>query len=143
MLLAGTGGVLLISGIGGESVADVLKGSFGKLKFDPKAGLKKSDTERLEQQGTTAEGEGSPAPSPTSFSSATFAPSPQSLSRHPLHPTKYQQAQGIAAILLHEGIRNPTKRQIEDARKRYERETGVRQFEGDGAQEFIGGLPVV
>ena len=35
MLLAGSGAVLLVSGIGGEPIGKVLQGSFGKLKFKP------------------------------------------------------------------------------------------------------------
>lgn len=65
LLMAGTGAVLLVSGIGGEPIGKVLQGQFGDIK-----GTK--------QQQAALETEG--AGSAQSLSSATFAPSPASLS---------------------------------------------------------------
>jgi len=158
LLLAGTGAVLLVSGIGGKSIGDVLKGQFGNLDVkNPNIG---SEHEQSQVAGAAAgtgggsvggtgpasvPGGGASAPSPTTFSHATFAPSPTSFINPRHRPTKQQQARSIAMILASEGIFHPTRAQLIAARKKYENETGVKQFGtvGEGAEEFVGGLPVV
>lgn len=149
MLLAGTGAVLLVSGIGGQPLSEVLKGSFGKLQTNPEAGSegagqKSAANQEEGQQQFVSDEEGAAAPQ--TFSSATVAPSPTSFSTRKA-PTKRQQAQAIARILLSEGITHPTAHQLQLARAKYERETGVGQFAsagaGAGATEFDQGLPVI
>lgn len=91
MLLAASGAVLLVSGLGGKSIGDVLKGEFGKLEVkNPNIGSK-TESEKGEhgpETGaaalTTAGGEfGSlPAAFQTVPSQSTFAPSPVNLNRH-------------------------------------------------------------
>jgi hypothetical protein len=68
MLLAGTGAVLLVSGVGGKSIADILKGSFGKLEVkNPNIG----SGQEPGQEQTSLTG-GSFGASPVSFSQATI-----------------------------------------------------------------------
>jgi hypothetical protein len=79
MLLAGTGAVLLVSGLGGKSIGDVLKGSFGQLEVkNPNIGSQSTGAGAV----TTATGGGLFEPSPVSFSTATVAPPPPSIGRH-------------------------------------------------------------
>jgi len=66
LLMAGTGAVLLVSGIGGESIGKVLQGEFGDIKGTRQAALEGAE------QGQ--------AQSAQMLSSSTFAPSPASLS---------------------------------------------------------------
>jgi hypothetical protein len=143
LLMAGTGAVLLVSGISGEPLGEVLKGQFGDITGKQQA-AEAADTEAsgggasVENVSDTENG----APgSGVATSPSTFASSPTSFSKEA--PTKQQQAQGIAAILLREGITNPTNRQIELARIKYEQQSGVQQFEGGQTQEFSHGLPLV
>jgi hypothetical protein len=149
LLMAGTGAVLLVSGIGGEPLGEVLKGNFGDVtgKEQAKAAADTVGAGTLENTSdATGEGEGGGLPSAQSAPSpSTFAPSPGSLGLSKHAPTKAEQSRGIAAILLAHGFTHPTNAQIEWARREYERKTGVRQFElaGAGAQEFEGGLPLV
>jgi hypothetical protein len=152
LLMAGTGAVLLVSGIGGEPLGAVLKGNFGDV-----TGKKQEEEKRAEaaavNAGTlenasdaTGEGEGGGLPSAQSAPSpSTFAPSPGSLGISKHAPSKAEQSRGIVAILLAHGITHPTGAQITAARREYERKTGVRQFDlaSSGAQEFEGGLPLV
>lgn len=124
LLMAGTGAVLLVSGIGGESVGEVLKGSFGDLTGKRQQA---SLTGEAGQSVNVADGNAGLPPSPETFQqSAAFAPSPTEFTNKA--PTPRQQAKAIARILLEEGITNPTKAQIEAARRKYEQETGVTQF---------------
>lgn len=156
LFFAGTGAILLVSGIGGKSLGDVLKGNFGNIEVK-KPNIGESETAPTGTTGTTGTagepaagttvpvssgGGGAFAPSPTSFSHSTVAPPPVQGGRH---PTKQQQAQGIASILLSHGITHPNSRQLQQARLEYERATGVAQYQtaGSSAEEFIGGLPVV
>jgi hypothetical protein len=141
LLMAGTGAVLLVSGIGGEPLGEVLRGQFGDLKGKEQATAAAANTEgggaieNVTDTETGAPGVGT-APSPS-----TFASSPTSFSKKA--PTAKQQAQGIAGILLKAGITNPTSRQIELARIKYQQQTGVQEFEGGQSQEFSHGLPLV
>lgn len=66
LLMAGTGAVLLVSGISGEPIGKVLQGEFGDVK-----GTKQAALENAEQ---------GQAQSAQMLSSSTFAPSPASLS---------------------------------------------------------------
>jgi hypothetical protein len=148
--MAGTGAVLLVSGIGGEPLGEVLKGNFGDVTGKKQAAEAAANTVgagTLENASdATGEGEGGGLPSAQSAPSpSTFAPSPGSLGLSKHAPTKAEQSRGIVAILLAHGITHPTGAQITAARREYERKTGVRQFElvGAGAQEFEGGLPLV
>lgn len=162
LLLAGTGAVLLISGIGGKSIGDVLKGDFGNIEVKkPNIGEQTPQgvaggtggTEGTGVTGGTAAeasatsagvGGGQQAPPPSTFSrSSNFAPSPTTFNQG-RHSAPEQEA--IARILLAEGIHNPTIRQIEHAREQYHKGTRVVYPSGSanaGAQEFEGGLPVV
>lgn len=117
LLLAGAGSVLLVSGIGGQPIGEVLKGSFGDLKGKTKTAA------NLEGSGTFSNvasvGEESPtsgAPAASAPSSSTFAPSPDVFHKH---VSRQQESRSIAAILHQRGITNPTHRQIEEARKFY------------------------
>src|SRR5271167_139768 len=145
LLMAGTGAVLLVSGIGGEPLGEVLKGNFGDITGRKQAAANTVGAGTLENASdATGEGEGGGLPSAQSAPSpSTFAPSPGSLGISKHAPTKAEQSRGIVAILLARGITHPTGAQIEWARREYERKTGVRQFElaTSGAQEFEGGLP--
>lgn len=150
LLMAGTGAILLVSGIGGEPLGEVLKGNFGDITGKKQATEAAVDTVgagALENASdATGEGEGGGLPSAQSAPSpSTFAPSPGSLGLSKHAPTKAEQARGISIILLSHGFTHPTNAQIEWARREYERKTGVRQFElaDAGAQEFEGGLPFV
>lgn len=69
LLMAGTGAVLLVSGIGGEPIGAVLRGQFGDVK-----GTQQAAKENAALQGST---EGS---SQQSLGGSTFAASPASLS---------------------------------------------------------------
>lgn len=133
LLLAAVGGVLLTSGLSGESLGEVLQGNFGTLDG------KKSTANTADTESGGGEGEGGIVPSP-----ATFAPSPGTLGLTKHKPTTAEQSRAIASILLSEGITNPTRAQIARARIRYQRETGVKQFEdvGANAPEFLHGLPL-
>jgi hypothetical protein len=144
MLLAGTGAVLLISGIGGETLGEVLQGQFGALKGEKKQATATEAGQMQNASLVTGEGGESPE-SQTSPSSSTFAPSPSTLGLPRHSPTKAEQAQGIAHILLSHGILHPTNAQVNAARQQYEKETGIRQFNraGENAPEFAGGLPVI
>src|SRR5579863_6119056 len=96
LLFAGTGSVLLISGLSGKSIAEVLKGDFGSLKFNPSAGSKPA--------AFTGEGEpgletiSNETPSNPEYSPSTFAPSPTVFSKR-LSP---QDINKKTAVLLFE-----------------------------------------
>src|SRR5271170_6936801 len=115
LLFAGTGAVLLISGIGGETLGEVLKGNFGLVKTETTGdtGVSGGLASAANTEAAAGTGTGEDAPSPTVFSSATLAPPPTRIGRN--GPTRKQQAEGIARVLLEEGIRNPTNEQIEIA----------------------------
>lgn len=68
LLMAGTGAVLLVSGIGGESIGAVLQGQFGDIK----------GTRQAAQNAALEAASGGQAAQV--LSSSTFAPSPASLS---------------------------------------------------------------
>lgn len=152
LLMAGTGAVLLISGIGGEPLGAVIKGQFGDVTGKQQAAEAKA-VGNIEGSGAlqntsdaTGESEGGGLPSAQSVPSAsTFAPSPGTLGITKHAPSKAEQARGIVSILLAHGITHPTSKQIIEARRAYENKTGVRQFElaGTGAQTFQGGLPLI
>jgi hypothetical protein len=114
LLLAGTGSVLLVSGISGKSLAEVLKGDFGKLKVNPNAGGKP------EGAGKEASYTGEPAEPGQELTSnrepslSTFAPSPTVFSKHSLTPSQVNKQ--IAEYLFARNINKPTNRQIGEAR---------------------------
>jgi hypothetical protein len=117
MLLAGTGAVLLVSGIGGQPIGEVLKGSFGSIKFNPQAG----SSQPVQVGASLGEGQGlfqnaglGESPSPTSFSSTTLAPPPPNLGRHKVY-TQKEKAKGVAELLARQGITNPTQAQVNKA----------------------------
>jgi len=128
LLLAGTGGVLLVSGIGGATVGEVLQGSFGDITGKQQAALSSKGQAQnaalLSPSGSgfsglpSGEGE-SESESQSSPSSSTFAPSPDTFHKH---VSKQQELRSIAAILLSEGIVNPTHQQIQAARELYHRQ---------------------
>jgi hypothetical protein len=121
MLLAGTGAVLLVSGIGGQPIGDVLRGSFGKIQFNAAAGSAQPGstpnaafTGEVGEVGPQAVSDSAAG---TQFSGATVAPSPTTFTKW--KTTKKQEAEGIAGLLARHGITNPTHAQIEQARREY------------------------
>jgi hypothetical protein len=148
LLMAGTGAVLLVSGLGGETIGEVLRGQFGDLSSKKKtvADSESVGAGSLQNVSDITGGEGGGGPlGGSSPSSSTFAPSPTVLGIGRHSPSKAEQARAIASILLSRGIRNPTERQIVEAREQYQHETGIKQFRysGEEAREFVGGLPVI
>jgi hypothetical protein len=148
LFMAGTGAVLLVSGIGGESIGGVLKGNFGDLSSKKKTASvsNTAGSGTLQNISDTTGGEGGGGPlGGSSPSISTFAPSPTALGLPRHTPSKAEQARAIAGILLSHGIRNPTEAQIVKAREEYERKTGIKQFryQDESAREFVGGVPVI
>jgi hypothetical protein len=121
LLFAGTGAVLLISGIGGQSLGEVLEGDFGDITGKQQAAAaadtegqgSMTDAAYTNTAGETVTPESVAQASP---SSSTFAPSPDTFNKH---VTPAQEAKAIAAILLSRGITHPTNRQITEARNFY------------------------
>lgn len=124
LLLAGTGAVLIVSGMGGETIGEVLKGSFGNLKPTPKAAADTEGTGVAQNVANTEAGfgggeaaaVGSEAPHASAPGSSTFAASPDVFRKH---VSREQEAKSLAGILLSWGIHNPTHRDIERARDFY------------------------
>lgn len=77
MLLAGTGAILLVSGLGGKSVGDVLKGSFGNLQVKQENIGSKPEQETA---GAAIGGSGFEG-SPVSFSASTIGEPVPSMAR--------------------------------------------------------------
>lgn len=126
LLLAGTGAVLLVSGIGGQPIGKVLQGSFGSLKFNPNA--KVGEGSGTGTVAATGVGGQSGEVTQTSFSPSTAAPPPPVLSRRMKRekPSHDEELKGIARILneIYPGVNNPSHMQIEHARELYRIETG-------------------
>lgn len=80
LLLAGTGAVLLTSGLSGQSLGNVIKGDFGKLDANPNAGGKEAGAKQTSFEGEPATGATSTEEPQTVPSPSTLAPSPTSLS---------------------------------------------------------------
>jgi hypothetical protein len=120
LLLAGTGSVLLVSGISGKSLAEVLKGDFGKLKVNPNAGG--SPEGAIGNAETAFTGEPTaPGQEPVSNrepSLSTFAPSPIVFSKQSLTPKQINKQ--IVEYLFARNIDKPTNRQIGEARLQVE-----------------------
>lgn len=115
LLLAGTGTVLLVSGIGGEPIGEVLKGSFGNLK--PQTNTANA---AFTQMGGS---EAVPGPSTGNETAVTspgggssFPPSPGSFRKR---VSPQIESREIAHILYDRGITNPTHKQIQEAREFY------------------------
>ena len=122
LLIAGTGGVLLVSGIGGKSIGEVLKGTFGNLKVNPAA---KPESEKGEQQNTANMGEGTMQN--VSEGGPLATPSPIALTPSPTHKRSYTKAEiarEVAKFLAREGITNPTQAQVNKAYELWRIETG-------------------
>lgn len=123
LLFAGAGAVLVVSGVGGESIGGVLKGSFGNLKPTPGSQQALSEGQGVTQNVVNPEtgapevaAPGSEIPHASAPGSSTFAASPDTFRKH---VSKQQEARSIAGILISWGIRNPTHADIERARAFY------------------------
>jgi hypothetical protein len=126
------GSVMLISGLQNETIAEVIKGEFGKgTKHETpnpsEAELKgehggTSSASYLGTQGSEqAQGgvSGLSGGSGESIPGSKLAPEPRAAAEGAL---KEIEAKGIAAVLLRQKIKNPTRTQINEARAIYNRE---------------------
>lgn len=136
LALGGIGSVLLISGIQGESLGEVLKGEFGKGT--------KHETPNPEFKG------GDPQARPTNLGAegSEFAPNPGtvSLPNSPVPPlpqdvlSSQSKLKAIASYLKANGINNPTQAQINEASYHLGYTTRREYEEANRERRLVGGL---
>lgn len=111
LALGGIGSVLLISGIQGESLGEVLKGEFGKgSKHEtPNPEFKGGENPTARPSHLGAEGsEFAPNPGTVSLPNNPVAPLPQDVLSSP------SKLHAIVAYLKSQGINSPTQSQINE-----------------------------